>query len=107
MVPDAIGTEGRWGVILAGGEGSRLRSLTRRIAGDDRPKQCCPVLGDATLLDQTRARAGLAIPPERMLVVVSQTHARFFAPGLAAVSPRALVLQPENRGTAAGPGPIS
>ncbi len=24
----------RWGVVLAGGDGSRLRSLSRRIAGD-------------------------------------------------------------------------
>jgi len=27
-----------WGVILAGGDGVRLRSMTRNIAGDDRPK---------------------------------------------------------------------
>ncbi len=26
-------------IILAGGDGTRLRSLTREIAGDDRPKQ--------------------------------------------------------------------
>src|SRR5260370_1151683 len=35
----------RWAVILAGGDGTRLRSLTRAIAGDDRPKQFCPILG--------------------------------------------------------------
>jgi len=29
-------------MILAGGEGMRLRPLTRRITGDDRPKQFCP-----------------------------------------------------------------
>lgn len=28
-----------WGIILAGGEGTRLRSLTRQLAGDDRPKR--------------------------------------------------------------------
>jgi len=34
----------RWAVILAGGDGTRLRSFTRHIAGDDRPKQFCPVI---------------------------------------------------------------
>src|SRR3990172_10013989 len=34
----------RWGIILAGGDGTRLRSLTRTITGDDRPKQFCPIL---------------------------------------------------------------
>jgi len=40
-----------WAVILAGGDGTRLKSLTRHIAGDERPKQFCSVLGRATLLD--------------------------------------------------------
>jgi mannose-1-phosphate guanylyltransferase len=46
----------RAAVILAGGDGSRLRPLSRLIAGDDRPKQFCPILGDETLLDRTRRR---------------------------------------------------
>jgi hypothetical protein len=28
-----------WAIVLAGGEGVRLRALTRRLYGDDRPKQ--------------------------------------------------------------------
>jgi mannose-1-phosphate guanylyltransferase len=35
----------RWAVILAGGEGLRLRSLTRFVSGDDRPKQFCSFSG--------------------------------------------------------------
>lgn len=34
----------RWAVILAGGEGVRLRSLTRLVSGDDTPKKFCPLL---------------------------------------------------------------
>jgi len=39
-----------WAVLLAGGEGTRLQSLTRKIAGDSRPKQFCGVLGGRSLL---------------------------------------------------------
>ena len=48
-----------WGVVLAGGEGVRLRALSRRICGDERPKQYVPVLGDRTLLGQTLDRVAL------------------------------------------------
>src|SRR3990170_3044487 len=48
-------------IILAGGDGTRLRSLTRRIVGDERPKQFCPILGKRTLLEQTRRRTAPAI----------------------------------------------
>ncbi len=48
----------RCGVILAGGDGTRLLPLTRKIRGDDRPKQFCPVVGRETLLEQTQRRIG-------------------------------------------------
>ena len=35
-----------WALLLAGGDGTRLRNLTVRIAGDDRPKQYCPIIGE-------------------------------------------------------------
>ena len=37
-----------WGVILAGGDEVRLRSMTRSIAGDERPKQFCPLVSEET-----------------------------------------------------------
>jgi hypothetical protein len=55
----------RWAIILAGGEGLRLRPLTRRIAGDERPKQFCPLLDGVTLLDRTRARVTPTVGPDR------------------------------------------
>ena len=61
-------------IILAGGDGLRLRSLTRAIAGDDRPKQFCPLLGDETLLAQTRRRVGMLVAPARTLTVVTRPH---------------------------------
>ena len=57
----------RWGVVLAGGDGVRLRRLTQHIAGDDRPKQFCRIYGDATLIEQARRRAERSIRPDRVL----------------------------------------
>jgi mannose-1-phosphate guanylyltransferase len=91
---------GRWGVILAGGDGTRLRDLTRQLAGDDRPKQFCPLLGDETLLAGTRRRVALGIPPARTLVSVTSAHEPFYAPLLADTGAHQIVVQPENRGTA-------
>ena len=90
----------RWGVILAGGDGVRLRPLTRVISGDERPKQFCPILGRETLLEQTRRRLARAVSRHRALVVVTRTHERFYAGDVATMDSRNLVVQPANRGTA-------
>ena len=88
-------------MILAGGEGTRLRSMTREIAGDDRPKQFCPIVGGRTLLEQTRQRVGLSVDSNRTLLVVTRSHERFYE-SLSDTVPKDLLLeQPENRGTAA------
>lgn len=90
----------RWAVILAGGDGTRLRSLTRAIAGDDRPKQFCPIVKGATLLQQTRERAALSILPARTMFVVTEHHKVFYQPLLTDVACERIVSQPVNQGTA-------
>jgi mannose-1-phosphate guanylyltransferase len=90
----------RWAVILAGGDGTRLQSLTRMISGDDRPKQFCAFQGSATLLEQTRQRVALSVPNKYTLTVVTQIHERFYKP-LFKNSPKGqLLVQPINKGTA-------
>ncbi len=91
----------RWGVILAGGDGMRLRPLTRQIAGDERPKQFCAVLGNASLLQQTRNRVSRILPARRTWLVLNEMHKRFYAGQVAGVPPEGLLIQPANRGTAA------
>src|SRR5918912_4414154 len=88
----------RWAVILAGGDGTRLRSLTRAITGEERPKQFCAVLGDETLLDQTRSRVALAVRPEQTIFVLTRGHERFYDPLLRDVPRKRLVVQPKNAG---------
>jgi mannose-1-phosphate guanylyltransferase len=88
-----------WAVILAGGEGARLRAFTRLVAGDERPKQFCRLLGQHTLLTATRQRVGLTVNPQRILYVVSRHHERFYRHELSAVSSGRLIEQPVSRGT--------
>ncbi len=89
----------RWGVILAGGDGTRLKSLTHLVSNDDRPKQFCPLLDGKTLLAQTRLRIAESVDPSRTLFVLNRIHEPFYKEELAKVSPTQMVIQPSNRGT--------
>src|SRR5215216_88435 len=90
----------RCAVILAGGDGTRLQSMTRAITGDNRPKQFVPVIGGTTLLNQTRRRVALSIEPSRTFIVVTQKHRRFYEPLAQEIPPHLLIDQPVNKGTA-------
>ena len=90
----------RWGLILAGGDGKRLLPLTRRIAGDDRPKQFCAILGDETLLHQTQRRVSRLVQAWRTLLVLTRTHEPFYADEVAGIPSSRLLIQPSNQGTA-------
>jgi len=90
---------GVWGVLLAGGDGTRLQSLTTRIEGDTRPKQFCRILGDKSLLTQTRRRISPLFDPGRVIAVVTRKHERFYSRELHDLPQTAVVAQPENHGT--------
>jgi mannose-1-phosphate guanylyltransferase len=89
-----------WAIILAGGDGTRLQSMTRAITGDNRPKQFAPVIGGNTLLNQTRRRVALSFEPSRTMIVVTQKHQAFYEPLAHEISPGRLLEQPVNKGTA-------
>ncbi|MFZ0516038.1 MAG: sugar phosphate nucleotidyltransferase [Acidobacteriaceae bacterium] len=99
-IDENIKRSGRWGVVLAGGDGMRLLSLTRTITGEDTPKQFCSLTGDDTLLEQTRRRISRVIPQGHELLVLTRTHERFYANQLHGMPDRNLLIQPYNQGTA-------
>jgi mannose-1-phosphate guanylyltransferase len=99
-MPIPSNQEHAWAVLLAGGEGTRLRSLTTKIAGDSRPKQFCRIFGTASLLGQTRERLRPVFRRDRKLFVVTRAHEEFYREDLHDVEDSRVLVQPGNRGTA-------
>jgi mannose-1-phosphate guanylyltransferase len=91
-----------WAVLLAGGDGVRLRDLTMRIVGDHRPKQFCPIVGGESLLSQTRTRLDPLFAGDRQVFVVCCAHERYYSKELADAEDSLVIAQPMNRGTAVG-----
>ena len=87
-------------LILAGGDGVRLRPLVHELIGDDRPKQFAAIVGGESLLAQTRRRAALFVPPEKTQIVLTSHHAAYYREVLSDAPAPSLLIQPENRGTA-------
>lgn len=102
MIPRLQTPEGPWSIVLAGGEGTRLRPLVERIHRDGRPKQYAVLVGSRSLLRQTLDRVSLIVPPERTVVVTTKSHAPFFSVELPNAKGPTVVVQPRDRGTAAG-----
>src|SRR5580658_8447614 len=91
-----------WAIVLAGGEGVRLRPLVRELCGDERPKQFAKIVGSKSLLGQTLERVGLEIPPARTVIVTCRTHSEYMEREFAGTPPHPVLVQPQDRGTAAG-----
>ena len=94
----------RCGIVLAGGEGSRLRSFVQRVCGTTLPKQYVSFIGTRSMLEHTFHRAEKVIRPERIFTVVNADHwARPEVRHQLANRPRhTIVVQPENKETAPG-----
>jgi len=92
-----------WALVLAGGEGSRLHSLTRNVHGVMVPKQYCSLQGGASLLQEALQRAAAVAPMQRVCTVVAAQHRQWWTSMLTGVlRARNVIVQPQNRGTAHG-----
>ena len=88
-----------WGILLAGGDGARLQSLTRMIEGDTRPKQFCRILEQESLFTQTRRRIGPLFHGGNVIAVVTKKHEEFYSRELNDWPQTTVIEQPDNRGT--------
>src|SRR5260221_7273806 len=91
-----------WALILAAGEGSRLRGLTTIPGGLSVPKQFCSLQGGPSLLEETLWRAESVTQRRRMVTVVAAQHRRWWEAPLWSAEPENVIVQPENKGTAPG-----
>lgn len=95
-------TASLWGIVLAGGEGERLKGFVRERFGSAMPKQFCAFFGRRSMLERTMRRARRLIPSERLVVVGTAHHSSYIARDLGASPLETVVLQPSNRDTAPG-----
>jgi mannose-1-phosphate guanylyltransferase len=91
-----------WALILAAGDGTRLRSLTTSPSGSTIPKQYCSLLEGPSLLHEALGRAGAVTAPSRTCAVVAEQHRQWWKTSLARLPWQNVIVQPANRGTAIG-----
>jgi mannose-1-phosphate guanylyltransferase len=91
-----------WGIVLAAGEGQRVRTFLSQLCGNRGIKQYCAVIGRRSLLDHTLTRVEQLVPRERILVIVSADHQPEVAQHLAHWPTENIIVQPYNRDTTAG-----
>lgn len=91
-----------WALVLAAGEGRRLRGLTTTSAGIAVPKQFCALDDGPSLLEEALSRARVIADVERICTVVASQHERWWSAQLDALPSRNVIVQSENRGTANG-----
>lgn len=89
-----------WAIVLAGGEGTRLASLTTVLYGHPVPKQFASFDGRRTMLEITLGRVARVAPPERTVVVVGPGQAAIARDQLALFDRCTLLAQPVTAGTA-------
>ena len=91
-----------WAIVLAGGNGERIHSLTSRWKGRHIPKQYCAFVGSRSMLQHTLDRADVLVKPERQRILIAKAHEQEARSQLADDWPGRVIVQPANRDTFAG-----
>src|SRR5262249_49305328 len=91
-----------WGIVLAAGEGTRVRAFLSELCGGRGIKQFCAVIGRRSMLQYTLDRVERLISRKRILIVVSRHHREEVVQQLTAWPAENIIFQPENCDTTAG-----
>lgn len=91
-------------LVLAGGEGKRLRPFVHLLRRDLLPKQYVNFIGRRSMLEHTLDRAENLVPRERVFTVINRGHLIFpeVSRQLESRHPGTVIVQPENKETAPG-----
>ena len=89
-----------WAIILAGGDGVRMREYLKTQRNIDRPKQFANIIGTHSMLRHTMERAKRIVPLQRMRIVVNSQHLKYVHADIPEPERKSLVVLPCNRGTA-------
>ena len=96
------GIKESWGLVLAGGDGSRLHGVTTTEDGVIIPKQYCSLTGTSCLLQDALKRARSVAMKSQVATVVAAQHRRWWSSAVADINDTHVLVQPLNRGTANG-----
>lgn len=92
----------RWAIVLAAGEGERMRTLTERCLGHHLPKQYCAFVGSRSMLQHTLDRATRLVSPDRIVTVIGRDHGAFLYGHHTPEIPGCVLEQPVGCDTAPG-----
>ena len=85
-----------YGVILAGGRGERFWPKSRR----GHPKQLLSIIGQRTMLEETKERVLSLIPQERLLIVSTEGFEELIKNALPDIPEENFLFEPRGRNTA-------
>jgi len=91
-----------WSIVLAGGEGERIRPCIQQWLGSPVPKQYCTFVGTRSMLQHTWDRANQIVLPRRKVTVVGRTHQQGLDHHFKRQNEGTLIFQPRNCDTAPG-----
>ena len=89
-------------IVLAGGDGMRMKEFIRHRLGYEKPKQYCAFTGKRSMFQHTLDRAAKLSPCERVVVVAARDHQDEVWSQLDGRPAGMVLLQPKNMDTAAG-----
>ncbi len=92
----------QWSIILAGGDGTRMRPMVEQWLGYHKPKQFCAFTGKRSMLQHTWDRADQLTLPQQKVTVVGREHRGEVWSQFENRRAGQVVVQPRNCDTAAG-----